>query len=362
MNDLYLLIVLAPLLVAPAAKLVFGHEVNKQEMIVGALMTILVVAAVWHLGRAAKAWDLQILNGAVTAKQQERVPCSHSYECFCKTDSKGNRSCQTCHEHAYDWDWVVRSTIGSFTIARVDRRGSDEPKRYTSVMIGDPVSQTDYYNNWIKAADSSLFAASPVLAAQYQGKLPAYPNHIYDYYNVDRFIADGIDVADARDWNRDIALTLRELGPKRQANLIVVVSKDPSPSYADALRAQWRGGAKNDVIVTIGAPDYPKIAWARSTSWSKNDLVNILIRDRLQALGTLDRAAAIDIITDEIATHFERRSMKEFEYLKEEIEPGLGTVIVAAALGVLGTIGAMFFFARVDFDPLGTIFKTNKPR
>ena len=41
-------------------------------------------------------------------------------------------------EHDYDIDWDVKTTLGTFTISRIDRQGLSEPARWTSVKVGDP--------------------------------------------------------------------------------------------------------------------------------------------------------------------------------------------------------------------------------
>jgi hypothetical protein len=356
MRDFFWLLLLFPVVWPFIAKLVFGSTVNWQETFLAIGISVGSILMVWYSGTSYKAHDTEFLNGEVTGKTRVTVPCNHDYKCNCEqvkdSDGKGgtHEECDTCYDHDHDYNWVVATTLGDIKIARSDRQGKDMPERYGRSYASEPVAVEHGYDNWVIAVDSSLFHASPALAAKYGGKLPAYPMALYDDYRVNRLVTDGVEIADAARWNEDIADALKELGPKKQANIVIVVTADPSSDYADALRASWQGAKKNDVVTVIGAPEYPKIAWAKTFSWSKNDIVNIAIRDRLQELGKVDRAQVMAIVTDEIRTDFVRRSFKEFEYLKDEIDPPLFAVILAFLISVPGSLFLSWWFHKHEVD------------
>lgn len=354
MNDYFWLIMLFPLAWPFVAKMVFGTSINWQETGLAIVMAAGLTTFVWNMGLSSKSDATEIINGAVTAKYRDEVSCSHSYDCNCWRDKDGHEHCSTCYRHSEDYDWIVVGTVGKLEIDRVDSQGEDMPPRFAAVRVGEPMAKEHHYDNWVRAADRSLFAANPALAASYEGKLPAYPGNVYDLYRIDRLVADGIVIMDAAQWNADISQALIDLGPRKQANLIVVITRDASPDYADALRAHWQGANKNDVVAVIGAPAFPAIAWARAFSWTKDELVNIGIRDRLQELGVIDRQKVMAIVTDEISTHFVRRSFKEFEYLKDEIEPPLWAVILAALIAIPGSLYLSWYFNGHDIDFLAS--------
>lgn len=347
MNIYLLLLLLPPLIVVIVMKYLFHAALSWREVAVQSVVPLILVAAVWNVSRYSQMADTEILNGKVTSKEQEWVSCSHSYSCNCRTVTSGSGNnqttstvCDTCYEHSNDWDWRVYTTVGDFNIARVDRRGSEEPSRWSIVSPGQPVALEHTYMNYVQAAPESLFNLSR--AKNYKGELPAYPR-VYDYQYADRVIAmPGVKVPDLNRWNDILAHSLNDLGAQKQANIVVVMTKE-SPSFADALQAHWLGGKKNDVLVVIGT-DYPAIKWARVYSWSKHDIINVSLRGDLQESKVLDAERTIGIITHNIATNYVRKPMADFEYLAEEAVPPMWVMILALILGTGASVGLGIYF------------------
>jgi len=263
------------------------------------------------------------------------------------TSRSCSETCDTCYEHLNDWDWNVSSTAGDFTVDRIDRRGSDEPPRWTRVRINEPVALPHSFINYIKAAPDSLFHKSSGLEEKQLALLPAYPS-VYDYQWINRVIPVGLALPEAAEWNTQLALTLRKLGPARQVNVIVIVVKTPDQSYVHALEKHWLGGKKNDVVVVLGVAEYPKISWAAVMSWTKEELFKVELRDALIALGHVDNTPVVETIEKHIAKKFVRRQMKEFEYLKDEIDPPAWAIVLAFLLATVGSIGLSLWFRKTD--------------
>jgi hypothetical protein len=315
------------------------------------------IAIVFACSYGAAVADTEIWSGQVVGKTRVHGTYEESYDCNCSTDSKGNSHCSTCYRTHYTVNWACQTTIGGIGIDSRDSTWrsiyeTPDPTRYSIINIGDPVSKQHMYVNYVQAVPNSLFAAiNGSTMAKYQGQLPAYPDRIYDIYHVDRFVTNGVNVPDARSWNDDISDMLRELGPKKQANVIVAVTKNQNAEYADALRDAWEGVNKNDIVVVLGSPDGQTIQWVRILSWTKNELFKIQLRDRILALGKLDRVQVLAQIQDQVATNFERRHMKEFEYLKGEIDPPGWLLILTVVVLCLGYGGGVWYLIR---DARGT--------
>ncbi len=235
---------------------VYHETITWREMAIQGVASILIVWGTYQAGLKSRMHDQQFLNGVVTSKEWDRVSCSHSYTCNCRTDSKGNTSCDTCYEHSFDYDWNVYTNAGKgsdamFTIARIDRQGNNEPPRWSAVRIGEPVALERSFDNYVLAAPDSIFHR-----VAGKRKMPSYPEG-FDYSRANRLITDGVTVPDADAWNTHLSDMLARLGPVKQANVVVVITRDSSPNYAEELRNQWLGGKKNDTVVVIGAPNYP---------------------------------------------------------------------------------------------------------
>lgn len=355
-NDLFWLILAIPLLWPFAAKVIFHTSITWAEMALNVVIALVLAAGLWQAGRYGQAMDTEIWNGEVTGKDRVRVSCSHSYSCNCRMESStgsdgktvSRQVCDTCYEHPYDVDWKVRSNVGDFTINRVDRQGVVEPPRWTRVERGEPVAMAYRYLNWVKAAAHSLFHEEKGEAERFEGLIPDYPARIYDYHRLDRVLAVGVDLPDLKSWNADLSLLLKRLGPQREANIVLVIVKTPDPGYIHALQAAWQGAKKNDIVLAVGVTDPPRIAWARAFSWSKDPMLDILLRDEVESLGNLDREAVLGIVDRAAWDHFKRRPIEEFEYLKDEVDPPGWVVILTAILAFASSFGLTWVFHRVD--------------
>lgn len=349
----YLLtLILFPIIWPFIAKFVVFKEQRTQfqtvtwpELAISVLLVCGISAGVYYSGIAYQTVDYEVLNGAVTSKARERVSCSHSYTCNCRTDSKGRTSCSTCYEHSHDYDWNVETTIGQFTIDRVNRRGDLEPPRWTAVQINEPVSRSSMYTNYIKGAPDSLFNKIEYSKNKWVNLIPEYPIDEYDYWHIDRVLGQ-VDNLPA--WNEYLHQKLKTLGPKKQVNVIIVVTP-ADKTYADAIKYKWLGGKKNDVIVVIGSKDKTNVDWVEVVSWSKKNIFHVELRDAIVEQKTLTPVETIDTIAKHVEKNFHRMEMTEYEYLKNDIEPPVWVIVLAACLAVFGSLGITWFFHKHNF-------------
>jgi hypothetical protein len=300
--------------------------------------------------------DVEIWNGKTVSKQRVEGEYQRPYECMCRDECRGigqnrtcTRVCQTCYEQHYTVHWYCDTTLGRYTIHSVDettRRVYDypDPDRWVSIKPDEPVAKAMPYTNYIQAVPNSLFTpAAADLKAKFAHMLPKYPDSPYDIYRLDRFIPVGVPVPEIPQWNWDLGVMLNDLGPAKQVNVIIVVVNTADPNYEYALRDAWDNGNKNDVIVVMGMTQYPKIEWVRIITWSKSEIFKVQLRDRLLDLGTIEnRAQVLQTISSEISSTYVRRRMREFAYLKGEIDLPVWvtwTLVVGQCIVVLGTLG-----------------------
>ena len=336
------------------AKMFWPRTLNWQEVGLNVVIAACGVIFLWEMGKIAQTKDIEIWNGEVLSKASQHVSCSHSYSCNChKTcDKDGNNcteSCDTCYEHSYDVDWNVFTNIGNFTIDRVDRQGVHEPPRWSQVQRGQPVSLEKYYDNYVQAVEHSLYTRKP---GDFPGlpEVPKYP-HVYDYHYIDRVFAVGTPLPDKALWNADLADMLRDLGPRKEANAIVLIVKTPDPAYRYKVESAWEGGNKNDVVVFIGVDDAHHILWADVMTWALNkgnEMFQVELRDHLLNLKTLDRANVLREINNGISNSFNRPHMADFAYLKSAIKPPLWAVILCFFVCFGLSFGLTAYFNKHD--------------
>ena len=342
------------------SKYIWAHAVTVYEVLLHLGIVIVTTAAVFYIGMCGQTVDIEVWNGEVTGKEKAWTSCSHSYQCNCRNESCGKDCttyvCDTCYEHSNDWDWNVYSNINdTTTINRVDRRGSNEPPRWTAVKIGEPYSDTKMFENYIKGAPDSLFNDKD-LVTKYANLIPEYPARVHDYYRLNHVLSVGVPVSDLVEWNSDMATILKGLGPKKEANVVIVIAKTNQVDYAKALKEAWLGGKKNDTIIIIGSSTYPTIDFVDVFSWSSKTILDVELRNAILDVKTLDRKKIIPIITQQINTNFRRRSMEEFAYLKDEIVPPPWLLILTSILSICVSAGVSYFTITVD------IFNQNRRR
>lgn len=330
----------------------------------GLVISALILVIAFALGRGYKTHDTEILNGQVTGKTREHGHYLRPYECNCttSTDSKGNttRTCQTCYEDRYTVSWDCQSTIGEFSIEHLDRGSKSvynepDPRRYTSIMIGEPVSRTHGYTNYIKAVPESLFRpAQESLRAKFQGKLPNYPDRIYDIYRINRVLGVGISVPNAKAWNNALSEMLKTLGPRHEVNAVIVFVKTADRDFFSALQDAWINGKKNDVILVVGVDDFNKAPlWVETMAFTKNSLFQVKLSDRVRAMKTLTPETVIPALQETIQSDFIRRPMADFEYLEAEIDPP-GWIMAIAIMLIVGAYG-WFWYAFSYGQGLGSL-------
>jgi hypothetical protein len=317
----------------------YRGEITWKEFGINALAVVAVTSIVYFAGSYGAMWDHNIVNGEVTSKYKDRVSCRHSHT-VC-TGSGKTRTCRTWHEHMFDYDWVVKSNVGSTRIDTIDRQGTREPPRWTAVVIGEPYAEKYSYINYIKAAPESLlhYSKGKIL---YDNIIPDYPDNVYDYYKINRVVQIGTSIPNVAQYNEKISDVLKSLGPTKEANIVLVFT-NKAKSIAPSIRNKWIGGKKNDVIIVIGTKDNKTIDWVESYAWSIKPAITNHLRDDIMAVNDIENIDAMfSTITRDISVYYQRKPMKDFEYLKNEIEPPLWVIILTVLLSLSTTVGMIY--------------------
>lgn len=332
---------------------------------IGLVISAGITSAFFFIGKGSRISDTEILNGEVLNKDRKHGSYVRSYQCRCRTSYSGsgkNRTshttCDTCYEDHYTVKWTCYTNIGNFTIESLDRTSrsvynTPDPARYTSIKPGDPASRTHDYTNYIKAVPETLFRpASKSLREQFAGKIPKYPDKIYDFYRINRVVTDGTFLLQDIDlWNAYLSEALKKLGPQKQANAVIVITKSASTDYFYALQDAWLNGKKNDVILVIGAPEYPKIAWVRVMALTTDQIFQVKLRDSILDLKTIVPHRVVGTLAAEIRATFKRKSMKDFKYLDAEIDPPFWVMMWCMILNILAYVGFwVYAYSHRDYN------------
>jgi hypothetical protein len=349
-------------------KIVFKHEFSWGEMGVQAAATAFVLFMLVVSSSHYQTIDYKLVNGVVTELNARKETCDQTWDDFpdgfCTNEqTRSVRDGETCttinnkrtctpkyktqYRSIFPWEirYFVKTEISDHEIKRVDRQGAITPPRFSEIKIGDPVTQIVSYTNYIKGASSTLFNQ------KYEDVPPiAYPT-IQDYYKARRVIYFGVpSSADfVNQWNEEIAQVNADIR-KTGANVIIAVTNS-NQDWSERLAQAWDAHNINDVIVSIGVDD-ENIKWVDVRSWSKNDLVDITIRDEIMNLKTVDKTRINDIIKTSVMEFYEEQPMENFEYLAEDIPTPTWLYVIAAIILLVISPVVTFYFS----DPSKKLF------
>lgn len=350
---IFLVLLIIPVLLGGLA-FAFLKGITWKEALLQVAASILVAGiSAWAVS-CANTQDTEVWNGVVQSKKQVWTSCSHSYSCNCHEVCSGsgkNRSCSThcdtCYEHSNDWDWNVYTSNGeTIGIARIDRRGSFEPPRWTAVKIGEPTAVTHSYTNYVKAAPDTVLRKQGQ-TEKYKGQIPPYPQNVYDYYRLNRLVLDGVAVPDPQAWIDRLSAINGQIGHEKQANLILVLTTKPQDFYY-ALEQEWIGGKKNDAILVVGvdAELHPK--WAQVMAWETNHMYEVRLQDDIMDEGTLTLDGTMQAMLVNTTKYHERKPMHDYEYLKASIVPTPTQWALALFINLAVALGLLWFFNAED--------------
>jgi hypothetical protein len=175
-------------------------------------------------------------------------------------------------------------------------------------------------------------------------RIPSFPE-VHDTYRVSKVVTDGVTAP--KTWQQELERLNDELGGRKQIDVVFLLTKHKDPdAYASAVETAWLFGPKNALTVVLGT-DGTKITWARLVTLSRVELMKVETRDALEGL-ELNDPQIFSILRDQIARHWKRTSMAEFEYLASHASPSpLGTTLLFL-IAICLSGGLVAYFHRND--------------
>lgn len=356
----YLLIFMAvPIIGGLAAKYWLHKTYSWKEFAISIGITLAAVAVVFFVGSYAGLQDVEIWNGKIVSKHRDHGHYLRSYSCNCTQVCSGSGEtlsctevCQTCYEDRYTVSWYAKSTIGNIGFKSLDRSSRSvysepDPAAYKKCLEGEPASLEKSFTNYVKATPDSLFNTETANLS-YADKIPSYPR-VYSFYKIKRVVSVGAKIkTDQLEAILDDALI--DLGRKKQVNIIVILTEIDDPYFKNEVENAWLGGKKNDVVVFIGL-DESKITWADVMTWalsSGNELFQATLKQELLNLNQFDSNEIAGSITKNITNLYDRPSMKEYEYLKDDIQPSMLILSICFLISIILTVLTTIIFHKKE--------------
>lgn len=234
---------------------------------------------------------------------------------------------KTQYRYHYSWekDYHVIGTIGSgTTVKRADAQGAQTPKLWSDTEIGDPYAGWYNFDNWVRAAGSSVFNKD---AKEIEG---------LEHPDIEHgFIVTDLGHPDLPREISDTGVLIRFVD--------VPAGSDPV-EYARSVNKTLQGHKLYDVIVVRGPENFTEVQ-----SWAVNDIFNVTLRDHIRA----NPDDPVSGIRDIIAEHWVAPKDTDFEYLASDLEFPIWVWVLLVILSIGGNIGISAFMSSNEFSKNG---------
>jgi hypothetical protein len=300
----------------------------------------------------------------------------------CGTDSKGNTQYCTetydcSHLDSYPAHWQITTITGwemniskNFYDYLVKRFGTSicfqDMNREGECGAGDYVV-TDgnmYYAAWDKDPKKSYAVAKThtyenkvqcshsVFNYQDIDEKEAKQAGLYDYPEIKDYeistILGGGNIANLDSAEEKFHYLNGDLGPRKQLRVWVLIFRDKPLSIGKLQEAYWKGGNKNEFVVTVGLDKQNNITWCYPFSWTEVSELKIATRDYVASQKTLNLGNLSDYLYKELNDKWVRRQFKDFSYLT--VEPPLWALIVAFLLQIAFNVGYSIWSVKNEFE------------
>jgi hypothetical protein len=342
-----LLLLVFPVIISLFFFLYSNGKITWKEFLLQEVSLIVLITVSFFTCSFLSIQDREIWNGRIMSKDKQYSSCCSTHSCNCHevcSGSGSSRSCSTACDTCCDAGNSFSAVTSNGEIAYDDFCLSplfSDPIRWKQIKIGEPTSIEHSYTNYLKASDTILKKD-----ANKEIKIPKYPK-VFDYYRINRVLNDGVS-ADFSNLDNLLDELNADIGSSKQVNINIILTKEADRYWAENVRNEWIGGKKNDFIVVIGVPEYPKIKWAEVISWSDSEDCKLYVRNRIAALEKFDDNDIIKIISEEVEGKYVRKEMKDFNYLKYRIEPTKTVKIIIFPIGIILSIALSILFRKKE--------------
>lgn len=321
--------------------------------------------------RDTEYWIEYIVSAHHYERWDEEVPCSHSYDCMCSTDSEGNECCcMTCYEHSYDVDdhpprWEARLNTGRVIsiskslyiqlVKRFENESFKDMRRDYHSIDGDQyfTKFNNVFNN-IEYIVTKHSYENRVIASHDVFNFPEVSQEEKETYGLYEYpkISNSKQPALIGVENRNIDLYLNRknslIGSKKQVRTFFLIYKNKDRAAAHYQKNYWKGGNKNEFIVAIGIDNDNNVTWCEPITWSESTICSIKVRDFVENMEQLDLRKAIDFSFDVIEKNFKRKEFSDFDYIS--IDPTPNQMMWIAIIIVILTVGVCCFVILNPFE------------
>ena len=198
------------------------------------------------------------------------------------------------------------------------------------------------YENKVQATKTVLDFQKVTIDDIHKYGLFEYPE-IYDNYKQNHIIGFSDDSAE-----KNMQILNAELGPKKELKTFIIIFKNKTKQSGIMQEAYWKGGNKNEFVLTIGIDSNNNIKWVHPFTWAEKSIVKIQARDFVLNQEKLNLNKIVEHLYDNLNKNFVRKHFSEFNYLT--IEPSLKGIIISMVIVIVLNISLAVWFVLNEFD------------
>lgn len=355
----------------------YQHRTLWWEFLLPFAVSVVLIATCKLLTETAQTRDTEYWGGWMTNAEyyeewNERVSCRHpKYET--RTDSQGHTYSEFVgYEHLYDVDYhapywqihdsnnltirVNKATFEGLASNFGNRKFHDlrrsyhtiDGDKYVTTWSGNddtlvPVTTTHSYENRVQASDS-IFDFQEVDPEDYG--LFDYPK-VRGYYQCSSILGEGGPTQAQAE--KILGLTNAKLGRRKQIRIwLLVFSNQPLQAGFDQ-ENYWKGGNKNEFILTIGVDKDHRVQWCHPISWTEVETLKIEARNCVleQKGQPVNLVEIAQWLSRECDRQFIRKPFADFSYLS--VDPPGWAVFLAFALTIAVNVGTSAWIVHNEY-------------
>lgn len=371
-----------PILVAIILLIFFKRKMLWWEFFIPLVVSLALIGIFKVTITKVSTTDTEYWGGYVTHVQHfeewdEKIHkiCPETY--VCGTDSEGNPQwctryydCSYVEDHPEEWHAIESNGFDvEITKSEYDRLVKQfglkpkfiEMNRPFHSKDGDlyqvdwdnnaktfePVTTEKLYENRVQAAHSvfSFPEVSDSMKARYA--LVDYPK-VTDPFRVPGIL--GVVVPGMQEAERKLDYLNATLGAPKKVRIWIVLYRNQPPDAGQYQEWYWKGGNKNEFILTIGLDNSNAVQWVHPISWTPVEKLKVDAQYLLDSMKTneLDLPAIIDWTGKNIQATWVKKDFREFNYLT--IDPPGWSIVVTYLVTLLMNIALSFWLVLNEFN------------
>lgn len=284
---------------------------------------------------------------------------------------------RSCHTEFYDCSyvdyhpeyWIVHESNGQ-KLRITESKFNELSKRWNNKSFVD--LRRNYHTNdgdmYVSKWDQSLSTMEVLTTAHSYENRVAATNNVFTFPEVEEETKKRYGIWNYppiyRDWKQPSLLGVdssheasvalnklnARLGREKQVKFFILLFHNKPLEASLVQEDAWKGGNKNELVLTIGIDTEWKVQWARAFSWSDREAAEVYVKEVAlkQQNQRLDLLKIVNESYPIIEKHFVRKHFEDFSYIS--VQPTTFQIILTFVLTLLANIGISFFIVKNEFQ------------